>query len=148
MKQTHSLLLGLVFLGAGCVTPPPATPPKPSVECPDVCAAICAGLPEPSVPSGCPLPMCACDFDRDDVSGFEPNGEERACQRDEDCVYADNSTCPFTNAENVVAINKNASESFQKRRPPVPYGTLCIEIFAEPEGQPQCVSGLCTVPGR
>lgn len=30
-------------------------------ECPDVCAAICAGEPEPLIPRNCPIPMCACD---------------------------------------------------------------------------------------
>lgn len=28
--------------------------------CPDVCAAICGGAPEPFVPDGCPVPMCTC----------------------------------------------------------------------------------------
>jgi hypothetical protein len=31
-------------------------------ECPDVCAAICNGEPEPELPCGCPTPSCApCD---------------------------------------------------------------------------------------
>jgi len=55
----------LLLLGAGCgpVSPPPAKPMPipPPTECPDVCAAICAGQPEPDVPPGCAMPMCACD---------------------------------------------------------------------------------------
>jgi hypothetical protein len=53
----------LLLLGTGCRAVPPAKPmpiPPPS-ECPDVCAAICAGEPEPAVPPGCAMPMCACD---------------------------------------------------------------------------------------
>lgn len=29
--------------------------------CPDVCAAVCAGKPEPTLPAGCPSPMCSCN---------------------------------------------------------------------------------------
>jgi hypothetical protein len=38
-------------------------PPRPAPidpECPDVCAAICIGEPEPEVPRGCPIPDCGC----------------------------------------------------------------------------------------
>ena len=139
-------LSAVLFLGFGCSKTPAFLLP-PDLVCPEVCTAICEGLPEPELPSNCPTPMCACDFN--DVSaGLEPTDEERACRRDEDCVYADNSICPFTNVGNVVSINKNAYESFRARRPDVSKDTLCIENFAEPEGDPQCVSSLCTVPGR
>jgi hypothetical protein len=33
-------------------------PAAPS--CPDICTAICAGEPEPQLPSGCPIPTCDC----------------------------------------------------------------------------------------
>jgi hypothetical protein len=29
--------------------------------CPDICAALCAGEPEPDLPAGCPVPTCSCD---------------------------------------------------------------------------------------
>ncbi|KKW36630.1 MAG: hypothetical protein UY82_C0017G0006 [Candidatus Uhrbacteria bacterium GW2011_GWC2_53_7] len=140
-------LAAVLFLGFGCSKTPAFLLP-PDLGCPEVCTAICEGLPEPEIPSNCPTPMCACEKEGEDVSELEPTDEERACLQDEDCVYADNSICPFTNAENVIAINKNASKSFRARRPDVPKDTLCIELFAEPEGKPQCVRGLCTVPGR
>ena len=28
--------------------------------CPDVCAAVCSGQPEPEIPQGCPIPACSC----------------------------------------------------------------------------------------
>ncbi len=33
----------------------------PSAHCPDLCAAVCSGAPEPTIPAGCPIPMCQCD---------------------------------------------------------------------------------------
>ena len=45
--------------------------PDPDCEgdndsCPDVCGPVCAGEEEPEVPSGCPIPTCACDDVQDD----------------------------------------------------------------------------------
>lgn len=132
----------LLFVGAGCVgTLEEPLPPLP-VECPNVCTAICAGLPEPELPPDCPTPMCACDLGS---SPSESTNEERACERDEDCVYADNSTCPFTSLKNIVAINKAQTGAFSARRSEPPEGTLCIELYAVPEGEPACVRNLCTV---
>jgi hypothetical protein len=34
--------------------------PDDTPECPDICGAICAGLPEPELPPGCPIPGCSC----------------------------------------------------------------------------------------
>ena len=65
MKTLFALAVGaMVLMGAGCmgrggVAPVPA--PAPAPQCPDVCAAICAGQPEPEIPRNCPMPMCACD---------------------------------------------------------------------------------------
>lgn len=135
-------VLGLLLIGAGCVGLLEEPPVSPPAVCPDICTAICAGEPEPDLPPNCPTPMCACDLGS---SPFEPTDEERACERDEDCVYADNSTCPFTSLKNIVAINKTQVGAFSARRIEPPEGTLCIELYAVPEGEPVCVSNLCTV---
>jgi len=37
----------------------PGDPGSP--ECPDICGAICAGLPEPETPPSCPIPSCSCE---------------------------------------------------------------------------------------
>jgi hypothetical protein len=65
--------------------------------CPDVCGALCAGLPEPEVPEGCPIPTCDCTVDCPDVCGAicaglpepeVPNGcgmPGCACPEDPEC---------------------------------------------------------------
>jgi hypothetical protein len=35
--------------------------PGGTPECPNICDAICAGLPEPETPPGCPIPACGCE---------------------------------------------------------------------------------------
>src|SRR5688572_4803525 len=55
-----------VLCGDEPVEEPPGCPaalcvcPDPPA-CPDICAAICAGEPEPETPPGCPIPSCSCD---------------------------------------------------------------------------------------
>lgn len=64
MKTLVAVFATLLFVGAGCTastnTEIDVAPDVPT-SCPDVCAAVCAGQPEPDVPRGCPMPMCACD---------------------------------------------------------------------------------------
>lgn len=79
-------------------------------------------------------------------STLVPTDEERACERDTDCVYADNSVCPFTSLENIVAVNKTHADAFRARHTESNEGILCIEIYVAPDENPKCVNRLCTLP--
>ncbi|EKD33273.1 MAG: hypothetical protein ACD_76C00055G0005 [uncultured bacterium] len=112
----------------------------PSVQCPDVCSAICAGLPEPELPVNCPVPMCSC----------EPSlslGDMKVCQSDSDCVYADRSVCPFTEHKNIDAINKKYVEEYMAAQPDTT-GIFCIELYASYEQNPKCIQNTCRTPNE
>ena len=36
-------------------------PADEGAECPNICEALCAGLPEPETPPACPIPTCSCE---------------------------------------------------------------------------------------
>lgn len=61
VMSKYLYILGVfTIFGAGCM-PSNQAATRNTEFCPDVCAAICSGKPEPYVPSGCPMPSCACN---------------------------------------------------------------------------------------
>lgn len=74
-----------------CPDEPSSTPTEP--VCPDICAAVCSGKPEPELPNGCPIPACACDEPPPSSSG------DCECAVPEICKLCDDNTCATPNVE-------------------------------------------------
>jgi hypothetical protein len=67
------------------------------------------------------------------------------CTVDADCVYADNSCCPFTDSDNIVAINEAYEESYKEMAGKCSENIVCSEIYVRPVGNPKCVNNVCVV---
>jgi len=69
--------------------------------------------------------------------------ELQSCEIDDDCVYTDNSCCPWTESSNIVAINQKYSDSYALA------GQICFEDVACQENtleiidNPTCNQGKC-----
>ncbi|MEK6921478.1 MAG: hypothetical protein AABX82_06335 [Nanoarchaeota archaeon] len=65
------------------------------------------------------------------------------CSDDDDCIYADNSCCPYTDPENIVAINKAYKQYYKDIGETCAENVVCPEIRVEPHGSPECVNNKC-----
>lgn len=72
-----------------CPGDPDTSPSDP--VCPNVCAAVCNGQPEPEIPQGCPIPDCGCDV--------PPSGGDCQCEVPAICQLCDDGTCAVPHVE-------------------------------------------------
>jgi len=70
----------------------------------------------------------------------------QVCEQDSDCVYADRSICPFTDRDNIVAINKNSFDLYmaEKTTPPV----YCVTVDESFDSDPKCIQNKCSTPNE
>ena len=70
-------------------------------------------------------------------------GELQSCEIGDDCVYVDNSCCPWTEFSNVVAINQKYADAYALA------GSVCFDDVACQENRieiidnPTCNQGKC-----
>ncbi len=68
-----------------------------------------------------------------------------ACEFDADCVYTDNSMCPWQSMDTVQAINKNYKDAFEALRVLPPGNEACTERAVVPTHDPKCINNVCTI---
>lgn len=81
------------------------------------------------------------------ISGSDgsPSDKMLSCKQDSDCVYADNSVCPYASKANVIAINEKYRDDYlaQTEREE---GQTCLTSTIMLVGNPECVQKVCTLP--
>jgi hypothetical protein len=68
------------------------------------------------------------------------------CFDDSECTYADNSCCPMTDGENVIAINAGHVEDYAAMGPECDADVGCQENAIEPQNV-ACVDNVCSFTG-
>ena len=63
----------------------------------------------------------------------------------DDCTNADNSCCPYTSWDNIVAINKEYKEDYKEIGEACPEVVLCSEIVIGRQADTKCINNLCTI---
>ena len=111
--------------------------------CPDICGAICSGLPEPAVPAGCPVPMCDC--------GKDPSPPACTWVRSECAAPCAPGCCPMIclpacEQLNDTVDNGSASDDARlqcRRRPDCEW----VKLGCAAPCAPDCCPGSCrTIP--
>lgn len=70
--------------------------------------------------------------------------EMQYCENNDDCVYADNSCCPKTMAENIIPINSQYYDYYMSIGKDCEKNYDCIERFVWPAIDTLCVENKCT----
>jgi len=68
----------------------------------------------------------------------------QVCTIDEDCIYVDNSCCPFTDGDNIVTINEAYKEQYRALGESCPEDLVCQENSVEPASDAKCLNNKCT----
>lgn len=71
--------------------------------------------------------------------------EMQTCESDEDCIYADNTCCPFTQLENVMTINREFKEEYKLMGEKCLGEMSCFDILLGFDNDAlKCINNMCT----
>jgi hypothetical protein len=71
--------------------------------------------------------------------------EMQVCETAAECVYADNSCCPHTDYDNIVAINVEYVDVYDLLGPDCGEQYACVAMYVAHEYGPDCVANQCVV---